>query len=111
MATGWSECLVLANRSQYQVTAAMQRLRQRLHFTLLGIDSDNDSAFINETLVGYSQDKKLELTRCRAYKKNDQAWIEQRNGAVVRRMVGYGRLEGTAATAVLNQLFAAARFS
>jgi hypothetical protein len=53
---------------------------------------DNDSAFINETLVGYCRDNGIELTRCQAYKKNDQAWIEQKNGAVIRRMVGYGVL-------------------
>ena len=74
-----------------------------------GLDVDNDSAFINDTLVGYCRDNKIELTRCRAYKKNDQAWIEQKNGAVVRRMVGYGRLEGAQTAAVLNQLFASAR--
>jgi hypothetical protein len=105
IATGWTEAVAMIVREQTLVD-----VRRRLPFGMRGLDVDNDSAFINETLVGYSQDKKLELTRCRAYKKNDQAWIEQKNGAVVRRMVGYGRLEGAAATAVLNQLFAAARF-
>jgi lipopolysaccharide export LptBFGC system permease protein LptF len=52
---------------------------------------------------------KLELTRSRAYKKNDQAWIEQKNGAVVRRLVGYGRLEGVMATAALGELHELAR--
>ena len=70
---------------------------------MLGLDVDNDSAFINETVVDYCKDRKIELTRSRAYKKNDQAWIEQKNGSVVRRLVGYGRLEGAAATAVLGQ--------
>jgi hypothetical protein len=71
---------------------------------MLGLDVDNDSAFINETVVDYCKDRKLELTRSRAYKKNDQAWIEQKNGSVVRRMVGYGRLEGVAATTALGEL-------
>jgi hypothetical protein len=74
------------------------------------LDVDNDSAFINETLVDYCRDNKIELTRCRAYKKNDQAWIEQKNGAVIRRMVGYGRLEGSQTAAVLNKLYTSARF-
>ena len=69
---------------------------------------DNDSAFINETVVDYCKDRKLELTRSRAY-KNDQAWIEQKNGAVVRRLVGYGRLEGAVATAALGRLHEVAR--
>ena len=70
---------------------------------------DNDSAFINDTLVDHCRDNKIELTRCRAYKKNDQAWIEQKNGAVIRRMVGYGRLEGAAAAVALNKLYTSGR--
>jgi hypothetical protein len=57
---------------------------------MLGLDVDNDSAFINETLLGYCKKRELELTRSRAYRKNDQAWIEQKNGAVIRKLVGYG---------------------
>ena len=48
-------------------------------------------------------------TRSRAYKKNDQAWVEQKNGAIVRRLVGYGRLSGAAATEALAQLYASSR--
>ena len=79
-------------------------MRTRLPFPLLGLDVDNDSAFINQTVVGYCKDRKIELTRSRAYKKN-----EQKNGAVVRRMVGYGRLEGNKAVAVLAELHESAR--
>ena len=59
--------------------------------------------------LGYCRERKLELTRSRAYKKNDQAWIEQKNGAVIRKLVGYGRLEGAAATVVLADLHKVAR--
>ena len=110
IATGWTEAVAMIVREQTLVIESVEDVRRRIPFVMRGLDVDNDSAFINDTLVGYSQDQKLELTRCRAYKKNDQAWIEQKNGAVVRRMVGYGRLEGAAATAVLNRLFAAVRF-
>jgi len=76
---------------------------------MLGLDVDNDSAFINQTVVDYCKERKIELTRSRAYKKNDQAWIEQKNGSVVRRLVGYGRLEGAAAAQALSMLHEAAR--
>jgi hypothetical protein len=109
IASGWTEAVGMVVREQTLVTESVEEVRRRLPFAVRGLDVDNDSAFINETVVDYCRDKELEFTRCRAYKKNDQAWIEQKNGAVVRRMVGYGRLEGRAATAVLNQLFAAAR--
>ncbi len=63
-----------------------------LPFAMLGIDTDNDSAFMNQTVFDHCQVRGLEQTRSRAYKKNDQAWVEQKNGSIVRRLVGYGRL-------------------
>ena len=53
IATGWTECLPLAHRSQENVSAAINKLRRRLPFALLGLDSDNDGVFINETLNRY----------------------------------------------------------
>jgi hypothetical protein len=94
IASGWTEAIAMVVREQTLVTESVSEIRTKLPFPVRGLDVDNDSAFINETLVGYCRDNKIELTRCRAYKKNDQAWIEQKNGAVIRRMVGYGRLEG-----------------
>jgi hypothetical protein len=76
---------------------------------MLGVDVDNDSAFINDTVVKYCRDEGLCLTRCRPYRKNDQAWVEQKNGAVIRRLIGYGRLEGVAAAEALSELHEAAR--
>ncbi len=109
IASGWTEAVAMIVREQTLVIESVGEVRTKLPFGMRGLDVDNDSAFINDTLLGYCRDNQLELTRCRAYKKNDQAWIEQKNGAVVRRMVGYGRLEGAQSAAVLNQLFASAR--
>lgn len=103
--TGWSECLVLANRSQQQVSAAMERLRQRLPFPLLGIDSDNDSAFINDNLYRYCQREQITFTRSRPYKKNDQAHVEQKNWSVVRRLIGYDRYELPQALDLLEAIY------
>ena len=76
---------------------------------MLGVDSDNDSAFMSQSVFDYCKGRGLEQTRSRAYKKNDQAWVEQKNGAVVRRLVGYGRLSGAEATKALAQLYASSR--
>ena len=92
-------------RSQREVFAALQVLRDRLPMPLLGIDSDNDSAFINGHLWRYTQQEHITFTRCRAYKKNDQAHVEERNGHVVRRLVGYDRFEGPAAARSLNAVY------
>ncbi|HLX28753.1 MAG TPA: transposase, partial [Casimicrobiaceae bacterium] len=74
-----------------------------------GVDTDNDSVFMNESMRDHCEEQRLEWTRSRAYKKNDQAWVEQKNGAVVRRLVGYGRLSGIAAAGALAQLYESAR--
>src|SRR5215470_7034507 len=109
IASGWTEVCALVVREQTLITFKVDEVRARLPFAILGLDVDNDSAFINETLVDFCKDRTIELTRSRAYKKNDQAWIEQKNGSVVRRLVGYGRLEGDGAAAVLDELHRQAR--
>jgi hypothetical protein len=109
IASGWTEAAAMIVREQTLITATIENIRLKLPFPMLGLDVDNDSAFINETVLNYCQTHKFELTRSRAYKKNDQAWIEQKNGAVVRKLVGYGRLEGVAATAALAELHEVAR--
>lgn len=109
IASGWTEACALVVREQTLIALQVDEVRARLPFALLGLDVDNDSAFINDTLVGFCKDRSIELTRSRAYKKNDQAWIEQKNGSVVRRLVGYGRLEGSMAAAVLDELHLKAR--
>lgn len=76
---------------------------------LRGVDFDNDSAFMNDVVVPWCRQQKLEVTRSRAYKKNDQAFVEQKNGAVVRRLMGYGRFDGIETARVMGRLYAAAR--
>ena len=78
-------------------------------FALLGFDTDNDSVFMNETVKTYCEEAGLVFTRCRPYRKNDQAWVEQKNGAVVRHAVGYRRYEGLEAAAALARLYTALR--
>ena len=109
IASGWTEAAALVVREQTLITITVEEVRRKLPFPMLGLDVDNDSAFINETVVDYCKERKITLTRSRAYKKNDQAWIEQKNGSVVRRLVGYGRLEGAAAAEALGKLHEAAR--
>ena len=94
IATGWTECAPLLVREQTLLSTVLTELRRQLPFSLQGIDTDNDSVFINETLKGYCEQANIVFTRCRPYRKNDQAFVEQKNGVVVRRMVGYRRFEG-----------------
>lgn len=104
-ATGWTECLALAHKTQAAVSQAIAELRQRLPFPLLGIDSDNGSEFINETLYRYCLAEHITFTRSRPYRKNDQAHVEQKNWSVVRRSVGYDRWETAAELALLADIY------
>ncbi len=110
VASGWTECAPLLVREQVLVTRVLDEVRRMLPFELLGwFDTDNDTAFMNETVRDYCVTAGVAFTRCRPYHKNDQAFVEQKNGAVVRRIVGYRRLEGTEAAAALAELYRSAR--
>lgn len=109
IATGWTECAPLLVREQKLLTEVLTHIRKLLPFALLGVDTDNDSVFINETVRDYCLAGGITFTRCRPYRKNDQAWVEQKNGAVVRKIVGYRRFEGVTAAAALAELYATVR--
>jgi hypothetical protein len=103
--SGWTECLPVWGRWQEKVRQAVHHLRQRLPFLLLGIDSDNGSEFINQIFFKYCRDEKITLTRSRSYKKNDSCHVEQKNGNIVRRIVGYDRYTTKAAYECLDRLY------
>jgi len=109
VATGWTECLPLFNRDGGLVVEGLKRAQSLFPWLMRGVDFDNDSAFMNDVVVPWCRDQKLEVTRSRAYKKNDQAFVEQKNGSVVRRLLGYGRFEGIETARVMGRLYAAAR--
>ncbi len=109
VATGWVECQALLYRSQDQVLQGLKRARQLIPFPVLGLDTDNGGEFINTDLVTYCDQEQITFTRSRAYQKNDQCFVEQKNGAVVRQFVGYDRFEGEPAYRQLVELYRALR--
>jgi hypothetical protein len=99
----------LVARDGSLVVEAMTRAQSLFPWLIRGADFDNDSAFMNDVVVPWCRSQNIEVTRSRAYKKNDQAFVEQKNGAVVRRLVGYGRFDGLDTARVMARLYAAAR--
>jgi hypothetical protein len=95
VATGWVACAGLRDKRQETVFHALQRLQGELPFRILGLDSDNGTEFINRVLLDYCTEHRITFTRSRPYRKNDTCHVEQKNWAVVRRLVGYDRLEWT----------------
>jgi hypothetical protein len=109
VATGWTECLPLLYRSQETVLAALQQARLLFPFPILGIDTDNGGEFINEAVIVYCEQAHITFTRGRPYLKNDQCFVEQKNGAIVRQVVGYDRLIGEHTYRQLTELYRALR--
>jgi hypothetical protein len=109
VATGWVEMDAVWGRTQERVAGAIGRIRRRLPVKLLGIDCDNGSEFINHGLFEYCQKAGIMLTRGRPWKKNDSAHVEQKNGAVIRRLTGHGRYSSPQAFAKLRQVYSLAR--
>jgi len=107
--TGWTEFLPLLCKSASGVVQGINTTFELLPFPLLGIDTDNGSEFINYELLNFCKEKKITFTRSRAYKKNDQAHVEEKNGSIVRRIVGYDRYEGKEAWHALADLYAVLR--
>jgi len=105
VASGWVECLGVWGKGQERVGGAVHRVRQRLPFPLLGLDSDNGSEFINHHLYTYCHREGINFTRSRSYKKNDSCHVEQKNWSVVRRLIGYDRYSSRAALEALNRLY------
>ena len=109
VATGWTETQAVQNKAQIWVFNALKEIRQRLPFKLLGIDSDNGAEFINAHLLNYCQANEITFTRGRAYRKNDNCFVEQKNYSVVRRAVGYLRYDTEEELKLLNELYSQLR--
>lgn len=101
----WVERRALLGRGQFDVLEASESMEADLPFDLRGIDCDNDGSFINEHLFGYCQNRKIQFTRSRPYKKNDNAHIEQKNNTHVRQILGYMRYDTQEAVDAMNDLY------
>ncbi len=109
IATAWVELDAVWGKGQVRVGGAVDHVRTRLPMPLVGLDSDNGSEFINRSLVDYCRRYAITFTRSRAWKKNDSAHVEQKNGAIVRRLIGYDRFASRAAYAQLTRVYQLAR--
>ena len=104
-ATGWVEPQAIWGKGQARVKSGVHAIRRQLPMPLLGLDSDNGSEFINYAFWAYCQQQHITFTRSRPYKKNDSAHVEQKNGALIRHLVGYGRLATRAAHRQLAEVY------
>jgi hypothetical protein len=104
--TTWVETRAVLGKGQLRVQAALDEIRRTLPFRLRGIDSDNGSEFINDHLRRYCGRRRIQFTRGRPYKKDDNAHIEQKNWTHVRKVLGYDRYDSEPALAAINAVYA-----
>lgn len=107
VATGWSERVAVLGRSYRVVRDGFERILARLPFQVLEVHPDNGSEFLNDHLLRFWKDvaKVEHLSRSRAWHKNDNRFVEQKNDTLVRRYLGYDRLDTVEQTHLLNQLY------
>ena len=107
--TTWTECIPLLRKSADDVILGLDTARKLLPFKVLGFDVDNGCEFINYDMLDYCEQNNITFTRSRAYRKNDQAHVEQKNGSIVRRLIGYDRYENELAWEAMSQLYSVLR--
>lgn len=109
VATSWSEFEVVWGKRQQRVGTGVYKVRVRLPFELKEIHTDNGGEFINDILYVWCKREGIHFTRGRSYKKNDQAYVEQKNWSTPRRLIGYDRYKSNAAYKLMQRLYADVR--
>jgi len=105
IASNWWEGQAIAVRSQRAAKEGLSQIRDRAPFRIRELHPDNDSALVNDLLWDWTQQEKIRLSRSRPYKKNDNAWVEQKNWTHVRKVVGYRRFDTTRELRLLNEIY------
>ena len=109
VSTGWLRCMPLLKKSAADVINGIIVAIKLMPFELNGLDTDtdadSDSEFINLEMLDFCEAHRITFTGARAYKKNDQAYVEEKNRPVVRRLVGYDRFQGTKAWEALASFY------
>jgi hypothetical protein len=109
IASNWWEGQAIPVRSQHATREGLNQMRPRFPFRIRELHPDNDSALVNDLLLDWCRQGRIRMSRSRPYKKNDNAWIEQKNWTHVRKVVGYRRYDTLAELRLLNQIYAVLR--
>lgn len=103
--SGWWEGEAIGGKGEMGTLGGIKNIRERTPFTWQGLDSDNGGEFINGHLMRYCIDEKLKFTRGRPSRKNDNAYVEQKNWTHVRKIFGYLRYDTQKEIAAINDLY------
>lgn len=101
----WSEFRALRNKARAWTERSLDDIRINFPVPIRGIDTDNGAEFINWHLKHWCESHNINFTRGRQYRKNDNAYVEQKNGDILRKTVGYARFQGDEALAALEAVY------
>ena len=105
IASGWWEGEAIMGKTQDSTFHAARKIRERTPYSWKGIDTDNGSEFIGEALHKYCRRENLVFTRSRPSRKNDNAYIEEKNWTHVRKILGYLRYDTWEELSIINGLY------
>ncbi len=101
----WNSFSAQWNKGQEATQSSLARIKQKVPFKILGFHPDTGSEFINYVVKDWCDNQDIELTRSRPYHKNDNAYVEQKNGHVIRRFLGYARIDNRDVVSVMNEMY------
>lgn len=103
--SGWTDFTAVPDKGEESVVEGLKVIKNRLPMPILGLDSDNGGEFMNQIMKQYRENEGIRPTRSRPYKKNDQCYVEEKNGSIIRNWVGYRRYEGPEDTRHLAEFY------
>ena len=103
--SGWSEQIAVIGKGKTGIVNSINHIKQELPFKVKGFDSDNGAEFVNWHLVDYCKQNDIYFTRSRPDRKNDNAYVEQKNNTHIRHWLGYGRYDTFEQLNMVNDLY------
>lgn len=105
VATLWGSRRAQWNKGKIATQKSLEAIRDKLPFAMLGAHPDTGSEFINWLMQCWCEEQGIELTRSRPYHKDDNAYVEQKNGHVIRRFLKYVRFDNKDVVDLMNELY------
>lgn len=101
----WVSLYAQWNKGMMATRESLRRISQKVPFSILGMHPDTGSEFINKFVKEWCEEENIKLSRSRPYHKNDNGYVEQKNGHVVRRFLEYDRFDCKEVIPVMNKLY------
>lgn len=98
--TQWEIVAATPQISEHWLIPVLEQMLEQFPFVIRGFHSDNGSEFINYTVARLLEKLLIEQTKSRAYRTGDNGLVESKNGAVVRKHLGFGHIGAQHAEAV-----------